>query len=216
MLIPMGQLRADYGVEPREVLHVGAHLGEESADYLAAGVRKVWWVEANPALIPALAEAIGYTEGPRRRGAGQYVIHAAVGSPIESGEKAMLHLASNGESSSLLEPGTHLTEHPEVTFEGEVEVTLTTIDELVIEHFMSPDFLNLDIQGAELDALNGAADVALWGVRWVYLEVNERELYKGCPMVDDIDVFLDGYGFSREAMVMTRHGWGDALYVRRG
>ena len=47
-----------------------------------------------------------------------------------------------------------------------------------------------------------------------YLEVNEKELYKGCGLLPEMDVFLETHGFKRVLMEMTCHGWGDALYVR--
>lgn len=35
-----------YIATPESVLHCGSHLGQESEIYSRAGVRNVWWVEA--------------------------------------------------------------------------------------------------------------------------------------------------------------------------
>ena len=47
----------------------------------------------------------------------------------------------------------------------------------------------------------------------LYLEVNVKELYKGCGLIDEIDTFLSTYGFKRVLTDITQHGWGDALYI---
>ena len=74
------------------------------------------------------------------------------------------------------------------------------------------DFWNFDIQGAELLALKGALQ-SLRYAKVLYLEVNERELYKNCALISDIDEFLLQYNFKRVLTNMTQHGWGDALYL---
>lgn len=54
----------------------------------------------------------------------------------------------------------------------------------------------------------------LRGVRAIYSEVNVKELYLGCAQLDDVRNFLGGLGFQCAEVRMTRHGWGDALFVR--
>jgi hypothetical protein len=76
------------------------------------------------------------------------------------------------------------------------------------------DFLNIDLQGAELKALKGMGEV-LRQFKWAYLEVNKAELYKGCALVEDIDMYLLGYGFKRVETKWTGADWGDALYVKQ-
>jgi hypothetical protein len=50
-------------------------------------------------------------------------------------------------------------------------------------------------------------------VKAIYLEVNEKELYKNCGLIGDIDIYLEKYNFKRVKTVMTEHGWGEALYI---
>ena len=47
----------------------------------------------------------------------------------------------------------------------------------------------------------------------LYLEVNEKELYKNCGLITEIDTFLSTYNFKRVLTNMTPYGWGDALYI---
>jgi FkbM family methyltransferase len=202
MLIPMQELQDCHGVTPSGVLHLGGHLGEERDAYRAASVGKVWWVEANPAKIPELTAHV----------APDVVIEALVGE--HEGQPASLRIANNGQSSSVLPFGTHAREHRSVRMTGKrVRCVTRTVDLLAVEHGIEADFLSLDLQGYELAALKGAVRF-LGGVRWVYCEVNDRELYRGCPMLTEIDEYLAAHGFERKALEMTRHHWGDALYVR--
>lgn len=209
MLIPTKRLVDEFGVRPSGVLHVGAHLAEEAADYDRHRFGHVWWVEANPSLIDPLKRVVGRTARMR---ANHSVIQALIGE--HEGGSATLRITNNGMSSSVLPFGTHATEHPEVTMTGE-EVTLPirTIDMLAIENDIRADFLNVDVQGYELAALRGAVRF-LADVRWVFAEVNEAEVYVGCPLVGEIDEYLAAHGFERVLTHMTPHGWGDALYSR--
>lgn len=210
MLISMKDLTTIHGVRPTSVLHLGAHLGEEARDYGDVGARHTWWVEANPALIPGL-------EAHLRRVLGRHrwtVLHALVGE--HEGQSATLRLTNKTMSSSVLPLGTHATEHPEIWMTGEeIAMSVSTVDMLAARHGITADFLNVDLQGYELAALRGAVRF-LAEVQWVYTEVNEAELYVGCPLVTELDEYLGAHGFERVATEMTRHGWGDALYSRGG
>jgi hypothetical protein len=63
-------------------------------------------------------------------------------------------------------------------------------------------------------ALKGGTN-AIQFVDAIYLEVNQAELYSGCGLIGEIDDFLRVYGFERIITEMTKHGWGDALYLRK-
>ena len=79
---------------------------------------------------------------------------------------------------------------------------------------MKYNILVLDIQGAELQALHGAAST-LDDVEIVVTEVNFDELYAGCAQIEDMDIFLTERGFSRKVTSSPFHpSWGDALYAR--
>jgi hypothetical protein len=84
--------------------------------------------------------------------------------------------------------------------------------------FTSPppfSFVNIDIQGAELQAIRGMGELLTW-IDAIYSEVNKEELYEGCATVKEIDSYLKKFNFER---VATRwvlgKGWGDALYVNK-
>jgi hypothetical protein len=86
-----------------------------------------------------------------------------------------------------------------------------TLDQVLPGDFEA-DLISLDIQGCELQALLGFKQ-GLAKIKWIYCEVNKRELYKNCVMIDELDAFLLEKGFKRRVTRWTVHGWGDALYV---
>ena len=105
--------------------------------------------------------------------------------------------------------------------EEKITVKTTTIDALMSELGQSfVDILKMDIQGAELKALEGARDVLnreLVGL--VYLEVMFIEKYDAAPGFYDIDQFLKSFGYSFFAFYDLCHAsdgqlhQADALYV---
>jgi FkbM family methyltransferase len=203
-LLDLEALLDQYDFPVGRVLHVGAHLGQEAAAYLRLGARDVTWVEANPAMIPALKAAV--------EPLGQRVVMALASD--RSGDVVDFYITNNEQSSSMLRLGTHRYEHPEVVVTESVALISTTLDDLCdSEGIESPDLLALDIQGAELLALQGA-ERTLSTTSAIYTEVNERPLYDGACLLPQLDGFLHGHGFERVATMMTINGWGDALYLR--
>jgi hypothetical protein len=45
-------------------------------------------------------------------------------------------------------------------------------------------------------------------------EVNRAEVYKNCPMINEIDEFLNNYGFQRVETTWDGGTWGDAFYIK--
>ena len=200
------ELKYGWGVTPRFVLHVGAHRAEELALYQKWGVKKVSWIEAQPALVTELKKRF-------EKDLSNEIIEAAIWD--SSGIQMELKIANNGESTSLLDMELHRKFYPEIEISDVIKIRTRTLAELAPK-IGEVDFLNLDIQGSELKALKGASDM-LKEIKWIYLEVNEVELYSGSALVNEIDDFLSNFGFIR---VVTRwwkrDGWGDALYITTG
>jgi FkbM family methyltransferase len=146
------------------------------------------------------------------------------------GESATLHLTSGAGCTSIFEPNQALLApfwHRRYwQIEKSIPITLTTLDTICLRHGIRPDVLKLDIQGAELAALQGA-EAILKNVLAVELEVAFQETYVGQPLFADIDIFLRARGFSltklrteswrRETHTRSPHGatvlYGDALYL---
>lgn len=180
---------------------MGAHEAEEAHDYERLGFGSVVWIEAQPNLIRKLNLKVA----PPSR-----VIHALVWN--QSGVKMNLQVASNGQSSSIFDFGTHKKSYLNIEMNSFIELTTCRLDE-ILPLDMSFNFLNLDIQGAEFEAMEGLGS-RLAKFDYVYTEVNRAQLYKGIKEVGDIDWFLANRGFRRVATVWTKADWGDAFYLR--
>lgn len=201
-------LLARYGIRPRGALHVGAHKGDEIANYRARGISPVVFVEANPNLA----------QGLRDRFAGQEDVRIIECAASDSEGRATFNITSMDQSSSLLQLKDHAKLYPKIGVAQTVDVRTAPLDTLLAEAGIDPaqlDFIAMDIQGAELLALRGATEI-LKHVNALQIEVNFSELYEGCPLIGDLDAFLEGHGFIR-MMTNTPYSeeWGDALYVRR-
>lgn len=98
-------------------------------------------------------------------------------------------------SSSLLPPKEHLTYHPDILFETEIQVPTITLDEWAEEQNIKKiDFLWLDLQGYELEVLKAAANV-LESVQAIYTEVNLDETYAGVSLYPEMRQWLEVRGF---------------------
>lgn len=203
MLMPLNVL----GIKPKGVLHIGACAGEEASIYKQANVNTVVWFECNPRILQYLHLAVDSIPG-------HYVIEAAV-SDVD-GERVTFNITNNDASSSLLNLKEHKVYYPEIKIVQQIEVVTRRVDSILPEHnfrYEQFDLVNLDIQGAELKALQGMTE-CLKHLRWVYTEVNTQELYEGCALMHEIDDFLKDYGFHQQRITLTHAGWGDAFYVR--
>lgn len=201
MLIPLDQLVQAYRLQIQGVLHVGAHTGEENDIYRKEGVEQsnIHWIEAIPEVAFALSKRL------------PNVIQAAVSDKVED---VVFKVTNNVQSSSILELKDHAYEHPEVHVVSRILLKTETLDSIVEEKKIRANFLNMDIQGAELKCLRGF-ERNIHMIDYVYTEVNTKELYRDCALLGQLDEWLDQHGFDRVEIYMTQHGWGDALYIRR-
>lgn len=208
MLIPFQTLKEKYNAHPKSVLHIGASHGEERDAYQNNGVEAVLWVEAIPNIFEKLKENLGVDDGQR------YLGHTAVNACIHetSGLELDFNISSNeGQSSSIFELGTHAEVHPDVVYTHKIKVKTKRADEILP---YAPDMVNLDIQGAELLALKSMSWIDK--VKYVYTEVNSKELYVGCALIGDIDEYLAQFGFERVETVWAGETfWGDAFYINK-
>ena len=208
MLISFEEISAvllKHNITVRGAFHIGAHNCEELFFYsrLCLTMNDIVWVDALPWKV----------EEARNRGIAN-VYNAVI--TDRDDDEVVFHVANNGESSSVLEFGTHTSEHPDVFYNSRMQCKSVRIDTFLQRNCISSkdlNFWNIDIQGCELMALKGAVD-NLVHVDVLYLEVNEKELYKGCGLMNELDEMLRLYDFQRVITVMTVHGWGEALYVK--
>ena len=164
---------------------------------------KIIWVEGNPDIVQRLKIHKKWR-----------VINAIIND--KDGQDVIFNLANNGLSSSILEFGTHSQHYPHVKYIGKFQGKTKTVKTMYKEQKIPnnfANFLNIDIQGAELFALKGMNDL-LNNFDYLFLEVNEKEVYKNCGLVTEIDEYVKQYGYKRIQTKMTNAGWGDAFYMK--
>ena len=236
MLIPFQQLFKRHNIRKvTEILHVGANTGQEAEEYVKLGIKKVVWVEAHrptflrlivhlanvtgcpTATYASIEDAIGDAVHFLVAGNGQ--IHHCFNACVSSEDDVTVsfNVANNGcQSSSILEFGTHSKEHPSVKFIDTIEMKTRRLDHLLHSYGIEFDpgsLLNMDLQGAEGLALAGLG-TELDRFDHAYIEVNSKELYKGCMLVGELDEWLRKRGLVPREVKMTGAGWGDKLYQR--
>ncbi len=199
-------LVSNYNIISQGIAHIGGWKCEEVHKYKKLfGDIPVVFVEPNNKLKPFIDENLKYYKKVRC----EYV---ALGN-----KDSQVYLNLNfsnpdnddiGQSSSVLEP----LLHPPIGTK-KVEVEMTTADKLFKED--NVDFLSIDVQGYELEVLKGAEKL-LNQVKYVITEVNKTEQYKGCVLIDELDDYLNRFGFLRmETEWWGGDGdWGDAFYIK--
>jgi FkbM family methyltransferase len=130
---------------------------------------------------------------------------------------ARMHKAHPDHSSSILAPKTQLDLYPDITFSGETErVRVATLDGVIQNRGLVGlyDEMMIDVQGYELEVLRGGKRT-LRDIEKIVCEVNWDEVYEGCAHVDEVDAFLEPFGFTRTGINEHVHGsCGDAFYVK--
>lgn len=203
MLISLHELVDKYNMNLKGILHVGAHECEELHIYEKYVERnQVLWIEAMEDKVKLCRDRY-----PGLR------IENAVVSNVE--ENVVFHISNNGQSSSILDLGLHSQLYPDIVYVDKKEVQAVPLRNILPNyrdiHF---NFINLDIQGAELKALMGMEEY-LPNIDYIYTEVNCDDVYRDGALIWEIDMFLERYGFVRmEVKWCGKDKWGDAFYVK--
>ena len=203
MLIQLKDLIQKYSIQFQGILHLGAHECEELQEYeKTLGRNDILWIEAMQNKVELCKQKY-----PNLR-----IENAVVSNTVED---VVFNISNNGQSSSILDFGLHQYFHPEVVFVNRIVCKTQRLDN-ILENYKDTkfNFFNLDIQGAELKALQGTGDY-LKQVDYIYTEVNYDYVYKNCALVGEIDSFLKNYGFVRVETVWYKDcRWGDAFYIK--
>ncbi len=212
MIFDLHQITTNFPINIKGVIHVGGYTGGELPAYRSLGL-------SNTILFEPQAHLASIIE--QKCIASERVFTLALGSEKKSVEMYVSDIDGGiingaGQSSSILKPKVHLTEHPNITFPSTSTIEVELLDNVIADNSIQAEdynFLNVDVQGYELEVLRGARKT-IENIDAMILEVNRSEMYEGCPMVEEIDEFLAEWGFKREITGWQSAGWGDAFYIR--
>jgi len=203
MLIPLHTLILKYNIIFSGILHVGAHECEELIEYEKYIDRScILWIEAMPDKVDLCKQKYPHL-----------LIECAIVSDSE--ETVKFNVSNNGQSSSILELGTHKEAHPWVHYVSSYSATSKLLKNVIEPYNIPFNFINLDIQGAELKALKGLDAEYLNKIQYIYSEVNSKYVYENCALITEIDKYLNTFGFIRVETCMTESSWGDAFYIKQ-
>ena len=204
-MISNKELIRKYDFKPKAIGYIGANEGQEIPEMLEHFPScTIYCFE--PQKIPFRSLNKKFGKNPNI-----FVYNFGLGS-----ENKKLKIFTNNNnsnmSSSILEPKEHLKYHQNVTFEGTEEVIIKKFSDINIK---GVDYLNIDVQGYELEVLKGFDN--LDEIKYIKTEVNRKELYKDCALVKDLDKYLKKYNFLRVKTVWWGKTvpWGDAFYVKQ-
>lgn len=209
MMIPVPELVKKHGIKVTGVLHIGGSEAQEREEYRLMGVDEVLWVEAIPSVFEKLLENIK-----------DYPSHGAINACLsdEDGKNVEFNISNNGaQSSSFLKLGVHKEIHPEVSYVDTIQLKTDRFDTLIKHIGIDISRLNMlscDTQGAELLVLQGMGEY-LGQFDCALLELNKRETYIGCALVEDVDYFMLRNGFERvETGAWVGDSWTDGFYKK--
>lgn len=212
MMIDFDYLVEKFNIRTKGVLHIGANRGQEALAYKKHGIEKVIWIEAIPEVYD---ELLAYLKSVDCLGENIFCINVCVGDT--NGKEVTFHESNNeSQSSSYLELGVHKEIHPTVKYIRDIPMVTFRVDSF-LEGWNMSDYglLNIDIQGAELQALKGMG-ILLAGFKYAIIEVNQKETYEECALVGEIDEYMKIFGFGRvETGKFVADCWTDALYLRK-
>lgn len=154
----------------------------------------------------------------------------------KSVEETTLYVTKHPMCSSLYPPNepynARFTNLPQLcNLDFTIDIETSTLDAFcAAEGINTIDFLQIDVQGAELQVLKGASEILNRGVLGIQAEVEFSHLYVNQPLFADVDVYLRGHGFTlfdlttayrlraRSPIASTQRPgqllWGDAYYLQ--
>lgn len=204
MMLNLKNLNEKYNLHITGLAHFGAHLGQEVNSYIDLNIENIHLFEPQRSIYKKLKEKKSKLKNV-------YFYNYGLGSKNEKKE-IFKSQGNESASASLLSPEKHTDYYPEIKFIEKELVNIIKFDDLNLEQV---NFLNIDIQGYELEALKGSEYSLKNNIHYILIEINRKPLYKNSVLIDELDNYLESWGFMR---VETRWAssnipWGEAFYL---
>ena len=156
MLMYFNKIKRNYKMDIKGIIHIGGHYGEELQDYIDNGIQNIMVFEPLNGNFNVLSDKAANLN------ANIEGFQVALGA--KKGTATMYVSDNESQSSSILEPAIHLTHHPHVKFPTTEEVEVDLLDEYDCKDY---NFINMDVQGYELEVLKGATET-LKQIKYVF------------------------------------------------
>jgi FkbM family methyltransferase len=200
---------------PLTIIDAGVHLGHSSQEYLEAFPNcRVFGFEPEVKNFAA-AGAMLAPYGARMELLGNALSH--------SDETDVLQVNTHDGTHSLLEIGDgRYWEGPAETVHRQTIETVSLGKFCRDRKIAAVDILKMDIQGGELQALKGAAELLARGaISLIALEVLFKPLYKDQPLFWDVSDYLRSFGYGLHGLFECHYhsknphvlSWADAIFT---
>lgn len=195
----------------KNILHIGACLGEEISFYDQLEPNLVYWFEPNPNLLETLktnikrddyiSEMFPFAVSSKR---GEMIFNI-----IENDSK------TNPGCSSLQELKIHSELYADIRKVDTCKVNTINIDEFLTENNLetSFDLVSLDTQGHDYEILSTSE--LIFNAKIIVIETAKVELYEGQKIDDEIDSLLESKGYNKHYYHEFHPLWGDTLYIKK-
>lgn len=191
------------------VVHVGAHLAEEVWHYESLGAVTVVWVEADPDLFIRLQERL--TSLPASET--EHLTVCALASSTTGATLTLNRYSNDGASNSVYRSSPNLRRlWPHLSETGSrVDLSTRTLADIlgglgVRLDLYQCSLLVLDVQGHELDVLDGAGMALVGAFTYVCSEVSFEDVYEEAPKGWAVLEWLQGAGFEPVTSLPAIHG----------
>jgi len=203
MILDFNELITKYRMNIKGIIHIGGHYGQEYDLYRVLNVPVIFF--------EPLSNNYRILKDKVKNNDNVQTFQCALGN---ENKKILMNVetANNSQSSSILKPKKHLEQYPHITFDYTEEVHMFRLDDIEIEK-ENYNFLNIDVQGYELEVLKGSVDI-LKNIDYIISEVNRDEVYENCAKVEELDQFLNQFNFERNETNWMGGIWGDAFYIK--
>ena len=187
------------------VVHIGAHLGQES-DLYSQFRLPVIWIEPIPDIFDKLVLSI--EAKPDQRALRELISD-------QDDVETVLNISSNkGASSSIFQLADHKKLWPEVHYSSAVKVRSLRLPSALSKYGVDLSFydaLVMDTQGSELLILRGAQDILKY-FKFIKTEIADFSSYEGGCVLGEMDSYLKAQGFSEIAKHRFAHRDGVGSY----
>jgi len=201
VLLNLNEIHSRYNLKVDGVIHIGAHYAEEHNTYKSLNIDNIVYFEPVSKTFKVLSERIIDAK----------LFNFALGNENKQVEM-FIEAADAYGCSSILEPSSN---YKDIEFSGKEIVEMRRLDDF---NFTGYNFLNIDVQGYELEVLKGA-EKTLHNIDYIMSEIHiETPLkpldYIGAPKLNELITFLAPYGFRLAAVNLDGISWGDGFFIK--
>jgi FkbM family methyltransferase len=228
MMIEFKDIIKKFNLQIKGVVHVGAHEGCETVNYVEQKIEKVILIEANPYRFKNLKKSIetgryctwccpltySFFDKVQAEILKKYIVYNYAISDKKEGLLKFNLSNYDGGVDSLFKINQFGVESSWINYEhvDQVEVQTTTLDNL-IKNKNEYNFLNIDVEGAELLVLKGSVDL-LSNIDYIMLESQDVQRFDGSCLKTEVIEFLKKFNFNLVEYFDTGKQWGDCFFIK--